>query len=592
MNGFFNRIVTIDLTERWHRVEETPDSVLERYLGGKGLGSYLLLRDNPPGVDPFSPHNRLIFATGCATDVQVMGSSRYGVFTKSPLTGIYCESYAGGRLADALSRTGYDAVVLVGHSLDPIYLEVSDRGVKFHPASDLWGKTTYEAEREVLSSVGIKGARALVIGPAGENLVRFALIENDLWRSAGRGGVGAVMGSKRVKAMVFHGEKRRQVANPDLIAKYWNQMKAEGSGSIVVANYKKYGTPSMVAKANRLGAFPTRYWSQGSLDGWEKIGAESLLERCKVTAKACPRCSIACGKLSEVMEGRHKGLRLEGPEYETIYAFGGLCMVDSIEEIIYLNDICDRMGVDTITAGNLAAFAIEASRRGKIPDKLEYGDVDGIAALLGKMATREGIGAILAEGIRFASKEWGLEDIAVHVKGMEPAGYDPRVLKGMGLAYATADRGACHLRTTFYKAELSGIVNPDETHGKAELLTEYEDRMNIFDSLILCKFYQDLIPWEGLSTILLGTTGLDLSQEELRQIGARIADATRWFNIREGVKRGDDTLPRRLFDQPLGEKAIHQQDVERMVTDYYQFRGWDSEGIPLHHNPSRMASTI
>lgn len=584
MNGFFNRILTIDLTERWHKVEDIPDSVLERYLGGKGLGSYLLLRDNPPGVEPFSPQNRLIFVVGCATDVQVMGSSRYGVFTKSPLTGIYCESYAGGRLADALSRTGYDAVVLVGQSFDPVYLEVSDSGVKFHPASDLWGKTTYEAEREVLQSVGVKGARSLVIGPAGENLVRFALIENDLWRSAGRGGVGAVMGSKRVKALVFHGEARRSVARPELLLNYWRGLKARAGGDAKARNYRIYGTPGMVATVNLMGAFPTRYWSSGRFDGWQRISADALLERCQVRPRACPRCSLACGKLIEVKEGRHRGLRLEGPEYETIYAFGGLCLIDSIEEIANLNDICDRLGMDTITAGNLAAFAIEASRRGRIPERLDYGDVDGIAALLEGIARREGIGAILAEGLRFASREWGLEDIPVHVKGMEPAGYDPRVLKGMGLAYATADRGACHLRTTFYKAELSGMVNPDETAGKAELLTEYEDRMNIFDSLILCKFYQDLIPWEGLSTILLGTTGLDLSREELRQIGAGIADATRWFNIREGVKREDDTLPQRLFDQPLDEKAIREQDLERMVTEYYRFRGWDSEGIPPHHD--------
>jgi aldehyde:ferredoxin oxidoreductase len=282
----------------------------------------------------------------------------------------------------------------------------------------------------------VKGAKAVVIGPAGENLVRFALIENDYWRSAGRTGVGAVMGSKKVKAIVFHGEAKREVADQSRVEDFRKKTLAKSKDNPGVAAYKNLGTPMMVAILIDVASFPTRYWSQGRYEHWEKISAEAMNERLGTKPRACNKCFMACGKFSVVREGRHEGLKIEGPEYETIYSFGGLCMIDSIEEIAYLNDICDNLGMDTITAGNLAAFTIEASRRGKISDTLDYGDVDGIARLLHQIVKRDGVGAILAEGIRFASREWGLEDIAVHVKGMEPAGYDPRSLKGMGLAFA------------------------------------------------------------------------------------------------------------------------------------------------------------
>ncbi|GAI56388.1 unnamed protein product, partial [marine sediment metagenome] len=236
-----------------------------------------------------------------------------------------------------------------------------------------------------------------------------------------------------------------------------------------------------------------------------------------------------------VVDGRHRGLRIEGPEYETIYAFGGLCMVDDIREIAYLNDLCDRLGMDTMTAGNLAAFTIEASKRKSVAEKIEYGDSDAVAELLKKITRREGIGAILAEGIVHASKKWGLEDLAVHVKGLEPAGYDPRVLKGMGLAYATSDRGACHLRATFYKAELSGMMDPDQIEGKAEMVIDFEDRHTLFDSLIICRFFRDLYPWDILSRIIRGTTGMDLDRKQLQRLAWNITNKAREFNLREGM---------------------------------------------------------
>ncbi len=581
MEGFFSKALHIDLSNQTHTVETIDDSVFQRYLGGKGLATHLLLRENPPGVDPFSEDNRLILALGSATDTPVPGSSRYGVFTKSPLTGFYSESYSGGKTAEPMSRAGYDAIILQGKSPDPVFLEISDEAVTFHDASGLWGKGTYETQEAALERVDVKGAQAIVIGPAGENLVRFALIENDYWRSAGRTGVGAVMGSKRVKAITFHGEAKRPPADEGRVAAFQRKTLAKSKDNPGVAAYKKLGTPMMVALLTDVASFPTRYWAQGTYEHWEKLTAETMNQRLGTQPRACNKCFMACGKLSVVQEGRHKGLKLEGPEYETIYAFGGLCMIDRIEEIAYLNDICDNLGMDTITAGNLAAFTIEAARRGKVSEKLDYGDVDGIAQLLHKIVNREGTGAVLAEGIRFSSREWGLEDIAIHVKGMEPAGYDPRSLKGMGLAFATSDRGACHLRTTFYKPELAGISPPDEIDGKAKIFVDFEDRLNIFDTMIFCRFYRDLYPWEDLREVVEATTGMELTENDLRGIACNISNATREFNIREGLTREDDTLPRRFFEEPIeGGRIIRREDFNRLLAEYYELRGWDKTGIP------------
>jgi aldehyde:ferredoxin oxidoreductase len=337
----------------------------------------------------------------------------------------------------------------------------------------------------------------------------------------------------------------------------------------------------MVAMLNNAGGFPTRYWSEGTMKGWEKIGADAMKEKLKPVSRACKTCFLGCGKLVEVQEGRHRSLKIEGPEYETLYSFGGLCLIDEIEEIVHLNDICDRLGLDTITAGNLSAFAIEASQRGVIDEKLEYGEPDAVADLLGKISRREGIGDVLAGGIRHAAKNWGLEDIAIHVKGLEPAGYDPRALKGMGLAYAVSDRGACHLRTTFYKAELAGLIDPDTTDGKAEMLIDFEDRCTLFDCMILCRFYRDFYMWDELSEVVKLTTGISANQDHLKRIAATVADSTRMFNIREGLTMADDTLPERFFKEPLPDgQTITRNQLKTMVSDYYRLRGWDQKGVP------------
>jgi aldehyde:ferredoxin oxidoreductase len=587
MHGFYGRILFVDLTHKRFRVETPDKKVLSGVLGGKGLASHLLLRLNPPMVDPFSPENHLIFSTGPACGSLVWGSSRYGVFTKSPQTGFYSESYAGGRVPEAMDAAGYDAVVIKGKCNAPTVLVVDPQGVAFHEADGLWGMDTHQSEDEAVKRFVRKKsdrrsrAGAVVIGPAGEHQVCFSVIENDYWRSAGRTGAGSIMGSKKLKAIVFQGDQRRKLADRNAIQAFAKDLSIEAKEHPQVLAYKHKGTPMMVKVMNEAGGFPTRYWSEGTYEKWRQISADALHERCEVKPRACSKCFMACGRMTKVRLGRHAGLRLEGPEYETIYAFGGLCLIDNIEEIIYLNDICDRLGMDTITAGNLCGLTIEAARRGRIHDAIDYGEVDAIAALLKKIAFRQGIGELLAQGIKAASQEWGLEDMAVHVKGLEPAGYDPRVLKGVGLGYATSDRGACHLRATFYKPELSGMIEPDTIEGKAAMFVDFEDRLTLFDALILCRFYRDLYPWKVLCEMVQGLTGIEAATTRIKAISANISNIVRTFNIQEGLRPEDDRLPSRLHKEAL--KSGHQiskTELEKMVADYYRLRGWDEHGKP------------
>jgi aldehyde:ferredoxin oxidoreductase len=590
MFGYYKRILTIDLTTRSTTIEPVADQVLAECFGGKGLATHLLLERNKPGVDPLSPDNHLIFSTGSFCGGRLWGGSRYGVYTKSPLTGFYAESYSGGKVPEAIDSTGFDAILLTGRAAAPVVLTITPDGVEFHDAGELWGTDSITAETEAVAKFapntsgytgGYRKPGAVTIGPAGENMVKFALIANDKWRCAGRTGAGAVMGSKLVKAIVFQGDRKREYFDTAGVAQYAKEFAAKNSQHPGVKAYKAMGTTMMVSLMNTAGAFPAKYWSLGSCEHWEKISGEQYHQDHEIQPHACAKCFMACGRKAKIKKGRHTGLEIEGPEYETIYSFGGLCMVDDMAEIAHLNNLCDRLGMDTITAGNLCGLAIEAKARGKIDFEIEYGNVDQIALLVQMMSAREGIGDILADGIIPASRAWGLEDIAVHVKGLEPAGYDPRALKGMGLTFGTSPRGACHLRTTFYKPELSGLIPPEQIEGKAKMLIEYEDRLNIFDTLVLCRFYRDLYSWEELEQILCLVTGQPSAKTDLRKVARNIVNMTRTFNLREGLDVRDDRLPKRLHKEALPSgKSLTASEMEYMLQDYYRLRGWNEAGIP------------
>lgn len=586
MYGFYKRLLTINLTTSSFAIEEISDELLSSCLGGKGLATHLLVSRNPAGVDPLAPENNFIITTGPFCGGRLWGGSRYGVYTKSPLTGFYAESYSGGKVPEAIDSAGFDAIILTGKSAQPTVLSIHPEGVSFHHAGDLWGMETFQAEEEAVKRFATKSEDfrkpgAITIGPAGENLIRYAIIANDKWRCAGRTGVGAVLGSKLIKAIVFQGDRKRKYADQEGIAEYSKSFMRDNQQNPGVKAYKRFGTTMMVALMNSVNAFPAKYWKQGSCEHWEEISGETYHENHDVTPHACAKCFMACGRLTKLKKGRHKGLKLEGPEYETIYSFGGLCMIKEMEEVAYLNDLCDRLGMDTISAGNLCALAMELKEQQRVEIDLEYGNADKVASMLKKIATRQDEGDLLAEGIKTVAAKWKAEDLAIHVKGMEPAGYDPRKLKGMGLTFATSPRGACHLRTTFYKPELAGLIAPEGIEGKAKMLVEYEDRLNIFDTLVLCRFYRDLYSWEELIKVLKLITGKKYSVEKLREIASHIATMTRVFNIQEGFQAEDDKLPKRFHKEALEDGSIiTETEMKRLLSDYYLLRGWDTSGTP------------
>ncbi len=571
MKGFFNRLLRVDLTLRQFEFAELPDSLLERTLGGKGLGTHLLLDENPQCVDPLAPEAIFVLAAGPLSHTKVWGRARFGAYAKSPATGGYGESYCGGTAVDRIKGCGVDAIVLKGASDRLVWLRFDENGVAFEDAEELRGWETYATEDYVLSR-SAKNASALTIGPAGENRVAFACIKSDHWRSLGRGGMGAVLGAKGVKAMTFAGSLRTAAADDASLLEFNRILAQKWKDSPVTQNYRIRGTTGQVAITNTMKCFPTRYWQSGSFDRWQELSADYMNGHFDVSNHGCPSCFLQCTKKSRLKTGRHAGLELDGPEYETIYALGGLNCVAPLEEVAWLNDICDRLGIDTMSAGNISAFAVEARLRGKSDFEIDYGQSDRMAELFGAISRREGVGKILAGGIKSAAAEWGLEDIAVHVKGLEPAGFDPRVLKGMGLSYATAARGACHLRGTFYKAELSGEIQPEAIVGKAERHIDYEDRSCIFDCMILCRFFRDFIKWDELGILIRGAVGLDWSKHDLESFANRVTLASREYNRREGLGPESDNLPAALLKPNEQGADIDPSELAIMIEEYNEIR--------------------
>jgi len=571
MKGYHNKVLKIDLTCRSYELENIDEALLIETIGGKGFGVRTLLEEMPSGTDPLSADNIFIIATGPATGTRMWGQSRFGVYTKSPATGGFGESYCGGTLAPKIKGCGFDFLVIKGKADALVWLSVSEDGVVFNDAEPIRGVETDRAEAHMLDR-SPKNSGALVIGPAGENLVAFACIKSDRWRSLGRGGLGAVWGSKNLKGITFAGKRSCVIDDEDRLKQLIKKISEKGKAAPVTKMYQDLGTPMQVRVTNAQGCFPTRYWQSGRFDRWETLSAEYMQENFKVKSVGCPPCFLRCTKHSVVRNGRHAGLELEGPEYETIYALGGLNAIDSLEEVAWLNDLCDRLGIDTMSSGNISAFAIEAFKNGKTTFDIDYNQPDRVAELLNLIAHRDGVGELFAQGIVNAAQALDMEDDAIHVKGLEPAGFDPRVLKGMGLAYATAARGACHLRTTFYKAELSGEFDRDRISGKAEALIDYEDRATLFDSMILCRFFRDLVMWEELQELIEVTTGRGVSREELAETAAHTTRLSREFNHREGLDERFDTLPKGFF-KPTEEGAVMSpEELDTMLAEYNELR--------------------
>jgi aldehyde:ferredoxin oxidoreductase len=576
----------IDLSKRSVRSEQVPDDLAWNFIGGKGLGAKILYDMTDEKTDPLGPENPLIFAIGPFTGTAVPYSGKGTFVFKSPQTGILGESVIGGTLGAATRWVGTTALVIMNRADRPTYLVLSENGVELRDASHLWGKDIYETEEELKKEHGRCSVAS--IGPAGENLVKFAAIGNEKWRQAGRTGGGAVMGSKKLKAIVVEYDKQEWDAHdPDGVRKY-SAEEIVPRAKEELKSYFERGTPGTVELANLWGFFPSYYWSKGSVDGWENIAWDAIKREVFVHPRACFGCATPCGRYSRVREGKYAGSEVE-LEYETIFAIGGLNAITDIKAIVWLNDQADRLGMDTITLGNVFGFAIEAYKRGKLDPgfKLDYGDPESLHKLAEMIAKREGVGDILAEGVARASKALGLEEIAIHVKGLEPAGYDPRTLKSMILGYGVSPRGACHLRITGYYADIRGLGGDRKTIDmeKTKVLANLEELAAIGDSLVLCRFStRTLIAWEQMAKYYSMITGRNATADDMIKAARRIINLTRMYNVRLGLRRKDDRLPRRLLKESFihdgEERRITEEEQERFLDLYYELRGWDKEGVP------------
>lgn len=572
------KILIVDLSSRIWTVEQLEIPGLLG-LGGKALGIRLLERYLNPAVDPLAPDNVLVITPSPVAAYSMSGSDRFGAFTKSPLTGIWLEAYCGGSFARTLRETGWDAVVIHGAADSPVRVHVDGEGIAILPAEELWGKDTFATEDILLSQLATRSA-VLSIGVAGENLVAIASVMHQQAHALGRGGMGAVFGSKRLKAITVTspGAMKREPGEQFVAAR--REIARLATDSPTAHNYNTYGTPVMVALLNETGAFPTDFFTKGAAPHRATLEAEHWRDWADIESDTCPPCPMRCRKRLTLTQGREKGRQLHQAEYETIYAFGGSCMVEHARDVAKLNERCNLLGLDSISAGNLAAIAIKGKELGLVSDGPAPGDGDAIDRLLLDIAHRSTpTGDILARGMDEALTRFGMTDLSITSKHLDPAGYEPRRLKGMALSYAVSVRGACHLRATFYKAELSGLLDGLDDEAFVDTYVDWENRMLIIDSLTMCRFYRDFLPWETLATIASQLNSAPVSVRELKALADDVMDRIRILNTRFGALPADDTVAERFFRQATDKApALDREELARWVRIYWLKRGWTENG--------------
>ena len=583
------RVLHVDLGAGDTRVEEVDVTAIAG-LGGKALAVDLLERYLDPVSMPLSPGNVVVLTSSPLAAYAFSGSNRLGAFCRGPLTGAFLESYVGGNAGRALREAGWDAVVLHGAAAGPVRLHLDAAGATLLPAGELWGLDAFATD-DALTAVLGKRSVALVIGPGGETLNAVASVQAGKDHSLGRGGLGAVFGSKLLKAVTITSPGALRLTPLEGFDDMRKKVSQLATDSPAANAYRRMGTPMMVALLNEAGGFPAGYWSEGKVAHRATLEAEHYPEWATVETGTCPPCPMRCRRHLTLTQGPDAGREIHGPEYETLYSFGGLCMVEHARDVLLLHEECNRLGVDTISAGNLVALAIEAGRQGRLKGAPALGDVAAITALLRDMARRStSLGDTLAGGIRAAADALGMGDQAIHVKGMEPAGYDPRALRGMALAYATSPRGACHLRATFYKPILGGLTKDLDAEGIAALFVDFEDRLFLFDCLVMCRFYRDFLTWDDLvvaantlvaETAAPGKPVPTIDQGGLQTLARELLTRVRRLNFRFGLTAADDSLPRRFFTEPLGDKPpLGDEEFQGMLTAYFIARGWGEAGVP------------
>lgn len=593
--SYAGQILRVDLSRRHCRVEPLDLGLARRYLGSRGLGTRILYDELDPGVDPLSPQNKLLFATGPLTGTVAPTGGRYTVVTKGALTNAVSASNAGGYFGAEMKFAGYDLLVFEGQASAPVYLWVEDDRVEIRDASHLWGTTTHECEDRLREETDGQ-AKISSIGPAGESLVRFACVINDKHRAAGRSGVGAVMGSKRLKAVAVRGNRAVSVADPrrflEAVALQFGGIRKHPATAV---NFPTYGTGAMMHLMNENGMLPTRNFQAGTFEGAGNLSGETIHDTILLRNKACFSCPIGCGRVTEIAAGPYKGAG-EGPEYETAFGLGPACGVADLAAVTQAGYLCNMFGMDTISAGATLGCAMELFQRGylsarEVGFELRFGDPDLMLKLIEMTARRQGFGNALAEGSLRLAGSCGHPELFMGVKGQDFPAYDPRGSQAMGLGYATSNRGACHVRGYPIHAEVLGHAprryDRHSTEGKAELEKEIQDFSALLDSAGVCKFVEAPLDKESFAGLLAAATGFPYDLRETLLLGERVWNLERLFNLRAGFTRADDTLPPRLLQEPFpqGPNQGVTVHLEEMLEEYYRIRGWDAEGRPT---PQKM----
>jgi len=583
------RYLEVNLSEKTIREYPLDMSLAKKYIGGKGLGARLLHDSIGAGIDPLSPDNAILFMTGPLSGTAVQTSGRWCIVTKSPHTGIFNDSHIGGNFGHRLKQAGFDYVMVHGRASAPVYLDISDERVDIRPANDLWGLGTFETEH--LLQNRHPESEVTSIGPAGENLVTYACAVTGRTHIAGRGGVGAVMGSKNLKALVARGRSLIEASNPERFSRLAKDFRRKVLANPGVKVRHDLGTVMWVNMSNHAGFLPTRNFQSGTFEEADAISGERMRDEFVVGHTACYACGIACGKRTRFEKGKHAPLEVDGPEYETIALLGSNCGIGSLAAIAKSSQICDNLGLDTISTGGSIAFAMEASERGLLKQSdvadLRFGNDDAVHKLINLIASRRGVGDLLAEGSLRAAERLGHDSssYAIQVKGLELPGVEPRASWGMALAYSTSDRGGCHQRCWTPSAELGGTLPRFSMKGVPEYVKRTQDERSVCFSLVLCDFLPFDVP--EMVEIFNSATGFSFTEEDYLATGERIWNLIRVFNIREGISSSDDVLPGRFANEALPEGdgrgvSIQQETLERAKAEYYALRGWSKKGIPTN----------
>ena len=590
MYGWIGSILRINLTTGSIGKEVLDPATAHRFIGGRGLGSYIMSREVSPAIDPLSPGNKLIFAAGPLSGTNAPSASHWNIVTKGPLTGTIAASSSGGMFGAMLKYAGYDALIMEGRAEKPVYVWINDDKVEVRDASQLWGKTTPETTDQIRALTD-EEASVSCIGPAGEHLALLANIMNECNRAAGRSGVGAVMGSKNLKAVAVRGTGAVRVPDPktfrSAMVKSRDKLKAHPVGG---AGLRLYGTDVLINILNEVGGLPTRNFRESQFSTADRVGGESLAKKLLVRARGCIACTISCGRATKVTNPEFKG-QGEGPEYETAWALGPDCGVDDLEAITKANYLCNEYGIDTIGMGATVACAMDLYEHGIITGEdadgiaLNFGNAKDMVEMVRKTAFGEGFGKKLGLGSYRLAESYGHPEYSMSVKKQEMPAYDPRAVQGMGLTYATSNRGGCHVRGYMTAVEVLG--NPVKidnltTEGKAEWDIIFQNLTAAIDSSGMCLFTTFGLGGDELAELVSAATGVLYTTEEFLKAGERIWNLERLYNLKAGFTTRDDTLPSRMLKDPIpsGPAKGHVSRLDKMLPEYYALRGWDPAGVP------------